>query len=63
MFVGVSQKGVGFTGTAIIREAGSGVQEECNLLSIFWPLKECLKVGTRFSTLGRTNVWASTEHA
>ena len=63
MFVGVSQKGVGFTGAAIIREAASGEQEEYNLLSIFWPLKECLKVGTRFSTIGRTNVWASTEHA
>lgn len=53
MFVGVSQKVVDGSEAAIRREAASGTQEEYNLLSIFWPLKQYLKVGTGFSAIGR----------
>lgn len=43
---GSQQKGVDGSEAAIKREAASATQEEYNLLSIFWPLRQCLRVGT-----------------
>lgn len=48
MFVGVSQEDVDGSEGALEREAATGTQEECNLLSIFWPLKQCLTVDVGF---------------